>query len=203
MQWNGSPELRIISCDPGFIAYISNRGGHNDLWLYNPINGVNTQLTFRLGASFSKPYWSPDRKQIAFVGKYGIIYVVYFEPGSGIPNGTVYLSSIDQLEEAPQFLDWSHDGQRLAYVKGDRIMLYDVHTHLSHSIMQNGASDVNWFPNGEELLYQAPDESGTSQLYRIRTNGSGKRQVTQNSEGTLHDARLSPDGQYPLLYSLI
>ena len=62
---------------PGFIAYTSNREGQYDIWVYNTENGENKQLTNGLGDSFSKPIWSPDSSRIAFVGKNGIIYVIY------------------------------------------------------------------------------------------------------------------------------
>ena len=60
------------------------------------------------------------------------------------------------------------------------------------------ATDVGWFPNGRELLYQAPDGNGISQLFRIGIDGMGKRQITQNSGERLNDVRLSPDGLFAL-----
>lgn len=177
--------------DPGLIAYTSDRGGHYDIWLYNLRNGVNVQLTNELGDSLSKPIWSPDSSKIAFVGKNTIVYVIFVTVGS--------IASIDQLEEETEVgLDWSPDNQRLAYTKRDRIILYDVMTHGAQSIQQPGASDVGWFPSGAELLFQAPDASGTSQLYRIRTDGTDKRQITRNMGGPLHNTRLSPDGTFAL-----
>ncbi|WP_078410156.1 LysM peptidoglycan-binding domain-containing protein [Priestia abyssalis] len=77
--------------DHGLIAYTSDHGGSYDLWLYNPRNGGNVQLTNGLGDSFSKPIWSPDSSKIAFAGKNGIIYVVQVTTGS--------IARIDQLEE--------------------------------------------------------------------------------------------------------
>src|SRR6185437_13712985 len=81
------------------------------------------------------------------------------------------------------------------------IMLYNATLHEASRIDQPGASNVSWFPNGSELLFQALDTSGISQLYRIRTNGTDKRQITNNTNGPLHDARLSPDGKFALYTS--
>lgn len=177
-----------VSLHPGFIAYTSDRGGRYDIWIYNPQMGANVQLTQGLGETFTKPYWSPDRTKIAFVRMNRIIYIV------STVNGSV--SQIDQLEEGNLFLDWSPDSQWLAYVKHDLIMLYDVNTHQTQSIEQPGASNVGWFPNGTELIFQAPDASGINQLYRIRTDGTGRQQITNNTAGPLHDVRLSPDGMF-------
>lgn len=183
--------LSIPSGAEGLIAYFSSRGGHDDLWLFNPRTGANRPLTNGLGASFSTPVWSPDSRRIAFAGKNGVVYVV------GVTTGS--LAGIDQLDEGEGgVLDWSPDGRKLAYTKRDRILIYDVATHEAHSIQRPGATDVQWFPDGARLLFQAPDASGISQLYRIRTDGTGQQQITRNTEGPLHNVRLSPDGAFAL-----
>ncbi|MBD1382498.1 LysM peptidoglycan-binding domain-containing protein [Metabacillus arenae] len=177
--------------DHGLIAYTSDQSGHYDIWLYNPRNGVTVQLTNELGESFSDPEWSPDSTRIAFIGENRILYVIH------VPTGSI--TRIDQLEEEPEFrLDWSPGSTWLAYVKRDHIVLYNVLTHESQSINQPDASDVNWFPNSLELLFQAPDASGISQLFRIRTDGTGKQQITSNTEGPLHNVHLSSDGTFAL-----
>lgn len=131
--------LSIPSGAEGLIAYFSSRGGHDDLWLFNPRTGANRPLTNGLGASFSTPVWSPDSRRIAFAGKNGVVYVV------GVTTGS--LAGIDQLDEGEgDVLDWSPDGRKLAYTKRDRILIYDVATHEAHSIQRPGATDVQWFP---------------------------------------------------------
>lgn len=177
--------------DRGFIAYTSNRTGTYDIWLYNLTNGTNQQLTFGLGESFSIPFWSPDAKKISFVGKNNILYIVQ------IGNGAI--SRIDQFEEGTGvYLDWSPNSQNLAYTKGNYIVLYNMTLHQAIRLNQSEPTDVQWFPSGVELLYQAPDLEGISQLFRIRIDGTGKRQITQNTGGRLNTVRLSPDGLFAL-----
>lgn len=190
------PGMRLIipyapPGDQGLIAYTSNRGGDYDIWVYNPGNGVNVQLTTGLGESFSVPYWSPDSSRIAFVGKGGILYIVQVAEGA--------VSRIDQFEDGlGVYLHWSPDSKKIVYPKQDDIILYNVITHKADRINQPGATDVHWFPSGVELLFQAPDASGISQLFRIRTDGTGKRQITENTAGALNHVRLSPNGSYAL-----
>lgn len=177
--------------DRGKIAYISNRGGKYDLWVYDVQNGESEQVTAGLGVSYSVPYWSPDSKKIAFVGKGGILYVVR------LPEKTV--ARIDQVADGlGVYLDWSPDSQKLVYAKPSTIILYNVSTHQSQMITQQSATDVQWFPNGTELLFQALDEAGISQLFRIRTDGTGKRKITKNTGGLLNSVRLSPNGLFAL-----
>ncbi|MGP4107887.1 LysM peptidoglycan-binding domain-containing protein [Virgibacillus sp. L01] len=190
------PGMRLIIpyAPPGLsgsIAYTANTGEGFDIWLYNLTSGVNTQLTTGLGESFSVPFWSPNSSKVAFVGKNSILYVAYLEEGT--------IARIDQFEEGSgNYVSWSPDSLKLAYTKQDEIVLYNIDTHQVQRISQPGVTDAQWFPNGTELLFQAPDESGISQLYRIRQDGTAKRQITQNTGGRLNNVRLSPDGLYAL-----
>lgn len=179
------------SGEEGFIAYTSNRGGEYDIWVYNLRNGDNNQLTNGLADSFSKPVWSPNSDRIAFVGKERIIYVIYVSTG--------LVAGIDQLPEGGDFsLDWSPDSSSLAYAARGIILLYNATLHEATIVDQPGASNVNWFPNGSELLFQALDETGISQLYRCELIGTNKQQLTRNTDGPLHNASLSPDGTFAL-----
>jgi TolB protein len=193
------PGMRLIipyapPGDSGLVAYTSNRAGGFDIWIYNPSNGVNQQVTSGLGESFSIPYWSPDSRKIAFVGTNGILYVITLAENT--------IARIDQFPEGlGVYLDWSPDSQKLVYSKQNGIVVYNFISHQAQIINQPGTTDAQWFQSGEELLFQAPDASGLSQLFRIRTDGTDKRQITQNSGGRLNTVRLSPDGSYVLYTS--
>lgn len=162
------------SADKGWIAYTSNRSGTFEIWLFRPQDGLHVQMTRGLGAEFSVPYWSPDGRKIAFIGAGNVVYV--------LDTVTLAVARIDQIE-LYTLLDWSPDRRFLAYVNNARIVVYDTFSHRSYAIMEPGASDVQWFPSGTELLFAAPDSSGNTQLFRIRANGTGRRQITQNTDG--------------------
>ncbi|MFC0394066.1 hypothetical protein [Paenibacillus mendelii] len=183
--------MQAVSHDrvQGWIAYTSNRGGSFDIWLYRPQDGLNFQLTQGLGEEFSVPYWSPDSRRIAFIGIGNVVHL--------LDTVTLAVARIDQIEPYT-LLDWSPDSRSLAYVKNERIVVYDTFSHRSYSIPEPGASDVQWFPSGTELLFAAPDSTGITQLFRIRADSTDRRQITQNTDGPLHDVRLSPDGTFAL-----
>lgn len=173
----------------GCIAFTSDRGGTFDIWLYRPQDGRYFQLTKGLGAEYSVPYWSSDSRRIAFIGIDNVVHI--------LDTITLSVARIDQLEPFT-LLDWSPDSRFLTYAKNGRIVIYDTFSHSSYFIAESGASDVQWFPSGTELLFAAPDSSGNTQLFLIRTDGTDKRQITQNTDGPLHNVRLSPDGTFAL-----
>ncbi|WP_134699495.1 PD40 domain-containing protein [Ammoniphilus sp. YIM 78166] len=173
----------------GSIAYISDRGGAFDLWLYRPLEALHYPLTQGVAEEFSVPFWSPDGRKVALIGRNNIIYIIDTRTGS--------VAQIDQTEPYT-LLDWSPNSWQLCYVKSGRIRIYDTKSHTSREIVQENATDAQWFPSGKELLFTAPDSTGMSQLYSIRIDGTNKRQLTQNMGNPIHHLRLSPDGRYAL-----
>lgn len=191
-----SPGMQLIipyapPGDRGLIAYTSNRGGVYDIWIYNPSNGVNQRITNGLAETYSIPFWSHDSTKIAFVGKNGILHIFNLVDNS--------IAKIDQFADGlGVFLDWSPNSQEIVYTKPNGLVIYNVITHRSRILNAPGATDAQWFPNGTELLFQQANIKGVSQLFRIKTNGTGKEQITRNTGGRLNNVRLSPDGTYAL-----
>lgn len=176
--------------EEGAIAYFSNRSGTYDLWAYHLINGTNEQITNGLGDVFSIPYWSRDARKIAFVGGSAVLFVVDIDSKE--------IARIDQFEDGfGHFIDWSPDHQSLVYSKPNQIVIYNARTHQARMIERADTTDAQWFPNGDEILFQASDVQGVSQLYRMSLDGN-ERQITQNSGGRYNHVRLSPDGSHVL-----
>ncbi len=191
-----SPGMQLIipyapPGDRGLIAYTSNRNGNYDIWIYTPSNGVNQQITNGLAESYSTPIWSPDSTKIAFIGKNAILTILNLADNS--------IAQIDQFADGlGVLLDWSPNSQEIVYTKPNGLVIYNVITHRARMLNAPGATDAQWFPSGTDLLFQASDTKGVSQLFRIKTNGTGKMQVTRNTGGRLNHVRLSPDGTYAL-----
>jgi len=171
----------------GIIAYTSDRGGMFDIWLYESRTGENIQLTQGLADSFSEPLWSPDSSKIAFIGKNRILTVIDIY--------TQNFSQLDQVEESTS-LDWSPNSREIAYVNQNQIVIYDVISHQVTRISHQGVTDIQWFPNGSELLLQASNEAGNGQFFILRSNGTEKRKIYEHMGGPIHNVRISPDGTF-------
>ncbi|TYP70197.1 TolB family protein [Paenibacillus methanolicus] len=169
----------------GLIAFTSNRGGAFAIWLYRPSDGWCAPLTRGLAVSASIPYWSPNKRKLAFIGEQSRVYVV-----DALTGAVLALNRI----ESHTFLDWSPSSRIVGFAVPEGITLYDTVSHQAAAIHHPGAYDLNWFPSGRELLFAAPDADGNGQLYRVRTDGGGLRQLTDQKEGPIHHVRLSPDG---------
>jgi Tol biopolymer transport system component/imidazolonepropionase-like amidohydrolase len=73
------------SPDSAQLAFVSDRGGHMDLWIHDLATGQDTQITHEHGA-VSGPAWSPDGARIAYlVDRIGML-AVPVRPG-GLSSG--------------------------------------------------------------------------------------------------------------------
>lgn len=176
----------------GKLAYVSNFGGAYDLWLYDPLSGQSTAVGKQQADAHSVPYWSPSNRRIAYIGKQGVLFVLDVRLGT--------LTQIDQLEPYTT-LTWSPDSTRIGYTKQNRIVLYELTTFSARTLPLSGAKHAQWFPSGDKLLFAAQDTSGNDQLYEIRVDGTGQRQITRNTIGPMNEVKLSPNGAYALFTS--
>ncbi|WP_051541267.1 TolB family protein [Caldalkalibacillus mannanilyticus] len=176
----------------GCLAYTLKKGLHFDIWLYHPLTGYNRPLVSQLATESSVPYWSSKNDQIAFVGHQNIVYVVEISSGK--------IRRIDQVSPST-LLSWSPDDTKLAYTKQDHIIIYDLFQHTSLAYPQQGATDVQWFPAGNRLLFQGIDEQGNSQVYVLNLETHQKEALTNVTDMPHHHLRLSSDGRFFLFTS--
>jgi len=97
-----------LSPDGRYLAFISSRGGSEEVWLANS-DGTNVRQLSRLGAYISGfPRWSPDSKHIAFHARTPNEPQIYLvDPDAGAPR---------QITKSPLGFvgpSWMMDGQHL------------------------------------------------------------------------------------------
>lgn len=173
----------------GKLAAVIFDGFNNFILLLDPTTGSSEDIPIDEAGRASNIFWSPDQSRLAYIGDSGVISI--------IDTKTNMTIKIDQIDP-PNFADWSQDSRKLVYSTGRVIRIYDVVSNTFVSINRHGTSYVQWLPNGTELLYEAKDAAGISQLYRSNADGSNEKQFTDNKNFPLNEVRLSPNGSFVL-----
>jgi TolB protein len=155
-------------------------------------NGPVTVATSR--EPLMSPSWSPDRRQLAYVG---------FERGrSAIYIHTLATGELRKfvaergINGAPA---WSPDGRQLAltlsYERNPDIYVMDVASGAKRQITQHFAIDTEptWSPDGRQIAFTS-DRGGQPQIYLAPSSGGDAKRVTFEGKQNLRP-RFAPDGK--------
>jgi Tol biopolymer transport system component len=109
--------------DGSEIAFLSDSGGHGNLWVMSMQTGQLRQITFEAdpGVAVGVPVWSPDGQSIAFVsskGRSGFDFGVWLVG----PDAT----NLRNVAEKGLGMAWSPDGQWIYYAESSAGPLYKV-----------------------------------------------------------------------------
>jgi eukaryotic-like serine/threonine-protein kinase len=107
-----SPDSKKAAVAVGAYNYV--------IWIYDIARGTRTRLTFGNGG-YTNPVWSPDGKQIAYVGgpSGGLSQVAILSKAADGSGEEKKLLDLGQFQGVQQGLcDWSPDGRYLLYVNG-------------------------------------------------------------------------------------
>ncbi|MEP7324605.1 MAG: hypothetical protein ABI836_01540 [Gemmatimonadota bacterium] len=113
------------------------------------------------------------------------------------PDGSNLKLLVDSLNwpESPVV---SPDGRTVAFENWARLYLVNAAGKDQRELvtgMGAGVSGPRWSPDGQWILFSGPDAaSGTTQIYRIRPNGTGLELLTDTLPGYSADADWSPGG---------
>jgi TolB protein len=157
-------------------AFASSLGGATELWLVNARNGSTSKLTnTRLGEG--APSWSPSGRWIAF-GSEGRLQ------SDRIWRLTVATKKLVRLTSGTptaQWPSWSPDSRRIAFTLGGKLAVMDADGSHRHVLPQFG-THARFSPDGGWLVYVANGD-----LFKVRTNGSGRTQLTRHGKLTAND----------------
>jgi Tol biopolymer transport system component len=157
-----SADSLAFSTDGNWVAYVTFPEG--TLWRSKVDGSQKLQLTFAQMQT-TMPRWSPDGKQIAFVGyTLGKPPKIYFIPADG--GGA---EKVMPGEKAEGYLSWSPDGKAIVFddapwmenMASENVALrvLDLATHKVMTLP--GSQHLHtpiWSPDGRYIAAMAPDE---------------------------------------------
>jgi len=149
-DFDGTEQAAAVSRDGKFVAFLSSRDGHPDVWVTQPGSGQFHNLTRGSAPELVNPSvrvlgFSPDGSLVTFWVR---------NPGG--ENGQIGIWAVPTLGGQPRpyrdgvaEFDWSHDGSRLAYhtpAGGDPLFVSDGATHPQEPIFTAPAGLHSHFP---------------------------------------------------------
>jgi Tol biopolymer transport system component len=219
-DFDGTEQAGAVSRDGKFVAFLSSRDGHSDVWVTQPGSGHFQNLTRGSAPELVNPSvrvlgFSPDGSLVTFW--------VRKPSGQGGQIGiwavpTLGGQSRPYLEDAAEF-DWSRDGSWLTYhtpAAGDPLFVSDGTTHPREPIFTAPAGLHSHFPLWAPdnrfiyIVYGAlPDKLD---IWRIQPAGGMPERITSHNGRVSHPVFLNgrtllylasdPDGSGPWPYSI-
>lgn len=179
------------------IAYVASNGigPQRTYALYvADADGENPRQIATSREPLMSPSWSPDRKQLAYVGYERGKQSIYLHP---LATGKVKkLVSEKGINGSPV---WSPDGRYIAvtlsFEINPDIYVIDTQTNTRRRVTDHYGIDteVSWFPDGQNLVFTS-DRGGQPQIYKVSINGGDPERLTFEGRQNL-DASVSPDGK--------
>jgi C-terminal processing protease CtpA/Prc/Tol biopolymer transport system component len=154
------------------LAYISDRNGPHQIFLYDFSSRTETQLT-SAGASDADPRFSPDGKLLAFLRGGTELRVLDLEKKQEALLATGIFGLQPLTDE--RSLAWSPDNQWIAYLSEGGKGFTNVHVVKAAggpaspaSFLANSfASSVAWSPDGTFLLFATTQRTEPGQIARL------------------------------------
>ena len=219
-----------ISPDGARIAYVLSvprpadeepGSGYSEIWVM-PFEGGGARPFVTGKGSASRPEWSPDGRQLAFLTRRGEETQVHVMSATGGEARAVTSSPTGVMD-----FRWSPDGRSIAYVAVDPlseeqekanvegrdwlVVDRDLRHHRVHIVdLESGADraltpaeytiwDFNWSPDGKNLVITASDLPTVDASYMFKhlylvNLADGSRRKLCDTEGKLSTPVWSPDG---------
>ena len=197
----GQVQTPTTSADHREVAFLSDSGGHSNLWVTNTATGAVRQITHERDplVALGVPIWSPDGKWIAFVSSRGNV-------GLGFGVWVVGPDGGNLRNVAPRGLGvaWSRDSEWLYYIEGGSI--YKVATQGGPPVHVRAGPARNVVGSDGTTLYFMVDRTladGTAgfEVHAAEPENGPSRVVAQISPGRVPqwqiiNPSLSPDGEW-------
>jgi Tol biopolymer transport system component len=149
-------------------------------------------LNHTIGKGFH-PRWSPNGRQIAFVGSAGGIYVMR-------PDGSKrrLIAKGGFTDDGPS---WSPDSRRIVFTEQQtstrwRLFVVGADGKGLHALRSGAQPAVNpaWSPTGRRIAFAEQQKSGRWQIVTMALDGSRRRRISQGQSSDSFPV-WSPDGR--------
>jgi PKD repeat protein len=174
---------------PGtYSVYLMNADGTKKTQLLNPVNNL----------FFYTYTWFPSGSKIAYVSGVDNIGRLYEINSDGSNNHETDIGVNGVIAVSPDaskilYTNWDWEYPTELYVQS---LNQDSGYYLTNGSIfpqtQSWQSEV-WSPDGKKIVYYS-DENGNSDIYTIKTDGTGKTQLTSDSAND-YSPIFSPDGK--------
>jgi TolB protein len=167
----------------------SDQAGDRDLWLVNPVDGVQLALTSGADEDVDAD-WSPDGTQVAFA-RNGRVTLV------DVATGTVG-GPLTPANSPAAALEWSPDATRIAYTFGTgadkeiwTVALEVGRTRLTNNTAED--ADPAWSPDGSQIVFSSRRD-GDAEIYVLDLADPTVQDRITTVAGDDVAPKFSPDG---------
>ncbi len=220
-NFDGTEQEAAVSRDGQFVAFLSGRDGHTDVWVTQPGSGEFHNLTRGSAPELLNPSvrvlgFSPDGSLVTFwvrnlAGPTGKIGTWAVPTLGGEPSLF--------LEDAAEY-DWSKDGSRVAYhtaASGDPLFVSDGTPNPERQPIFTAPAGLHshfpvWAPDNRFIYFVHGGLPDRLDIWRIKPTGGRPERITSHTARVSHPVLLNrrtlmylatnPDGSGPWLYGM-
>ena len=220
-DFDGSEDAAAVSRDGNFVAFLSDRDGHEDVW----VTQVGTGQFYNLTRGRVEGLANPAVRTVGFSPDGALVTFWMRRPGGSGASATDTWAvptlggqPRPYLEEVAEF-DWSPDGSRLVYHTsgpGDPTFVKEAGEGAGRQIFTAApglhAHFPRWSPDGAFIYFVQGMVTDAMDIWRIPAGGGAPERITHHNSRVSHpvmpDRRTlmylasEPDGSGPWLFSV-
>ena len=198
--------------DPAWVAYQTDREGHEAVWLVHPDGTDDHPIDTGLSVDTLLPDWSPDGAQIVMASRGGDTEPLYeYDIDNAQITQLFDCSEPCVGDDEPAY---SPDGISVAFIRALGPFVDEVPSDCGLWVGDRATGEVRqltsnagcareylprWSPDGTQLTYhrELPQSDGqlTTAVYVINADGTGERQLT-DPDMVAGAPDWSPDGEW-------